>query len=193
MGGWVGEHISNSGPKTLCGFFDVGLERGLSSGVLELKWWGVVACSIFPIVWDKPVCRKRKWSPHTDIGIGKMADERVTEIITLFPFWAQLCLRSPPSLYLWVCKSVTPVILLKLVWVLSLSIPRMPLNAEGYKEISWIQPQQGYLKVWGQQLKVEDGRSPSLCHVTVSWSKIKIPGVENPFGPAWAWCLPLVW
>lgn len=152
-GGWRGEHISNSGLKTFLGFF---LMWSCRKG-LPLKFWsensgGVFACGLFPSMWDnlsiwnsmKPTHRCRYW---------KVAQEWAMESITLFPLWAQLCLRSPPSLYLLVCKSVTLVLLLKLVWVVSLSIQRMPLSAEGSQEISWTEAWQGFLKVWGQELK----------------------------------------
>ena len=120
----MGEHISNSGLKTFPAFFDMKQEEGFASRVLELKWWGIVACSLFPTMWDKPVYQKRAWSPHRDIGIGKMADEWVMEIAALFPLWVQLCLKSPPSLKLLACKSVTHIVLLTLVWILSLSVSR---------------------------------------------------------------------
>ena len=36
-GGWMGEHISNSGLKTFPAFFDMKREEGFTSRVLELK------------------------------------------------------------------------------------------------------------------------------------------------------------
>ena len=105
----MGEHISDSGLKTFPALFDMKQEEGFASRVLELKWWGIVACSLFPTMWDKPVYQKRAWSPHREIGIGKMADEWAMEIAALFPLWVQLCLKSPPSLKLLACKSVTHI------------------------------------------------------------------------------------
>lgn len=76
-------------PKWLfLGVFDVELEKMLASGVLELKYWGMAACKPISYHMGKSFYLGREWSLHTDTGFGKVADEQVVEIMTLFSLWA---------------------------------------------------------------------------------------------------------
>lgn len=99
----------------------------------------------------KPFYLGREWSPHTDTGFGKVADEQAVEIMTLFSLWAQLCLRPPLSIYLLVCKSELPSFVLS-----GFEFCHFPL-----KECHW---------------PVKDpGKSLGLKHSKASWG----PGTRN--------------